>query len=56
MEIFKRVLRSAVSIGIPVAVQYFAASTNPLFLLAAPLLTGIGKWLRDKHQVPYVPV
>ena len=56
MEILKRVFRAAVSIGIPVAVQYFAASTNPLFLLAAPLLTGIGKWLRDKYAVPFVPV
>lgn len=56
MGILKRVFRVAVAVGVPVAAQYLASSTNPLFLLAAPLLAGIGKYLRDKHQVPYVPV
>lgn len=56
MEILKRVFRVAVAIGIPLVAQYLAGSTNPLFLLAAPLLSGIGKWLRDKYLIPYLPI
>ena len=56
MDILKRIFRSAVAVGVPVAIQWITASTNPTIMLLAPVLMGIGKWLRDKYQIPYVPV
>lgn len=54
--ISKRVFRGAVSVGIAYGLQVVAASTNPLILLAAPVINGIGKWIRDTYNIPNVPV
>jgi hypothetical protein len=54
--IAQRVFRGAVSIGVAYGLQIVAASTNPAILLVAPVLNGIGKWIRDKYAVSNVPV
>jgi hypothetical protein len=56
MGILKRMFRAAVSVGVPVAIQYVTASSNPVILALAPILMGFGKWLRDNYKVPYVPI
>ena len=51
---FKRFGRAAVSIilaGIP---AYFA--NEPLYLALAPVLQAIGKWLREKLGLNFVPI
>jgi hypothetical protein len=54
--VVQRVFRGVVSIGIAYGLQVVAASTNPVILLAAPVINGIGKWLRDKYSISNVPV
>jgi hypothetical protein len=57
---FRALIAAAVGSGIPLAIQYVTTSTNPWFIAAAPMATaalmGIGKFLRDKYQLPYVPI
>lgn len=57
---FRALVAAAVGTGIPVAIQYITASTNPWLIAATPLATSalmaIGKFLRDKFNVPYLPV
>ena len=52
----QRIFRGVVSIGVAYGLQVVAASTNPTILLIAPVLNGIGKWIRDKYKVANVPV
>jgi hypothetical protein len=55
--VVKRVFRTVVSVGVPAAIQLVTDSTNPLIMLiVAPALNGLGKWLRDKYQLPNVPI
>lgn len=54
--IWKRIFRSAVALAVPVAINAVGLSTNPLILLIAPALNGLGKWLRDKYDLPNVPI
>ena len=48
--ILKRVVRGAVAIAVPIAINYVNNSTDPTTLLIAPVLMGLGKGLRDKYK------
>ena len=53
-RIFKRIARATVAIllaGIP---AYFAG--DPKYLLLAPVIQGIGKWIREKLGLTKVPI
>ena len=52
----KRIFRGGVALAVAYGLQVAAASTNPTILLIAPVLNGIGKWIRDKYKVANVPV
>ena len=52
----KRIFRGVVALGVPAAIQYAGVSANPAVLLIAPALNGLGKWLRDKYNLPNIPV
>jgi hypothetical protein len=54
--VVQRIFRGAVGIGIAYGLQIAAASTNPTILLLAPVINGIGKWIRDKYKVPNIPI
>ena len=54
LRILKRIGRATVSVilaGIP---AYF--SGNPMYLALAPVIQGIGKWLREKLNLTHVPI
>ena len=52
----QRIFRGAVALGVPLALQYVASSTNPTVLFLAPLINGIGKWIRDNKKWSNVPI
>jgi hypothetical protein len=54
--ILKRAFRAAVAAGVPALIQYVTNSTNPWIMAATPALMAIGKYLRDKFNLPYIPV
>lgn len=64
MALLKRIgrglLASAIGTGIPALIKYLEISTDPWLMAASPLLTaallGAGKFLRDKFNLPNVPV
>lgn len=56
LGILKRAFRAAVAAGVPALFQYVAGSTNPWIMAATPLLMSLGKFLRDKYKLPYIPV
>ena len=49
----KRFGRALLSIGITGGAAYVAQ--DPKLVLFAPVLQGVGKWLRDKLHLKYIP-
>jgi len=52
----KRFGRGVVAIAVPLAVQYFQNSTDPTIMLIAPVLLALGKGLRDKWGLSWIPI
>jgi len=54
MTALKRFGRALVSIGIAGGIAYL--QNDPKMLVFAPVLQAIGKWLREKYGLNYIPI
>jgi len=52
----KRGFRAGVAIAVPLVIQYITTSTDTEIMAIAPVLMGIGKYLRDKYGWKWLPV
>jgi len=52
-RVVKRVARAAASILVAGVPAYLAE--DPTYLVLAPVLQGVGKWLREKLGLKFVP-
>lgn len=52
----KRAFRAGVALAVPLAIQYVNNSTDPVILGLAPVLMAMGKILRDKYGLKFIPV
>lgn len=52
----KRFGRGVVAIAVPLAIQYFQNSTDPTIMIVAPALLALGKGLRDKYGLSWLPI
>ena len=51
-----RALRALVAVGLPMFIANLQANPDPRWALLAPILMGVGKYLRDVYKWEWLPV
>ena len=51
-----RALRALVAVGLPMFISSLQANPDPRWALIAPILMGVGKYLRDVYKWEWLPI
>jgi hypothetical protein len=51
-----RALRALVAVGLPMFIANLQANPDPRWALLAPILMGVGKYLRDVYKWEWLPI